>query len=240
MIVQNEENWIYYAINSVLPNVSEMIIYDTGSEDKTVQIIKSIKNSKILFEEKGKVDAAKMVIFRNEQIKMTKTDWFMLVDGDEIYPSRIFNKLELNENYYGVFLRNYLCVGDAWHVLPERYGKYELCGHKGHLNLRFYRKMVNWKWLGKYPLEYYASPKGESINLMCSKLRFIDDYYWHVSFLKRSYISEKNKIKYHLGEKIVREIPEILKEKHLARRSICYLARGLIETPLRYLKSFIK
>jgi len=239
MIVQNEENWIYYAINSVLPHVVQIIIYDTGSIDKTVQIIKTINNPKILFEEKGEVDAVKMVALRNEQIEKTKTSWFMLVDGDEIYPSRIFDKIKLNENYNGFYLRNYLCVGDVWHKLQERYGKYELCDHKGHFNLRFYRKQPGWKWLGKYPLEYYASPKGESINLMCNKLKFVDDYYWHVSFLKRSRIKEKNIIKYHLGEKIT-DVPEVLKGKHLAKRSIYYISRSLIDTPLRYLKSFIK
>lgn len=240
MIVQNEENWIFYAINSVLPNVSAMIIYDTGSDDNTVQIIKSINSPKIWFGEKGKVDAAKMVALRNEQIEKTKTDWFMLVDGDEIYPLRIFDQIKQKENYFGIYLRNYLCVGDVWHKLQERYGKYELCGHIGHLNLRFYRKLPGWKWLGEYPLEYYASSSGESINLMCSKLKFIDDYYWHLSFLKRSRIKEKNKIKYHLGEKIADEIPEVLKGQHLVKRSIYYTSRGLIETPLRYLKSFIK
>ena len=54
MIVQNEEQWVWYAIHSVLPFVEKLFIYDTGSTDKTVSLISSIKSKKIAFQKKEK------------------------------------------------------------------------------------------------------------------------------------------------------------------------------------------
>ncbi len=239
MLVCNEEKWIKFAILSALPFVAKLLIYDTGSKDKTVEIIKSIDNSRIVFEEKGKVNVQQMVALRNELLEKTDTPWFMILDGDEVYPKRIFNKINLNEKNHGVFLRNHMCVGDVFHSLPERYGKYELCGRKGHLNLRFYRKMKGWQWHGIYPLEYYADKNGHAINNMCEKLQFVDDYYWHMSFLERSSVGSRNHIKFHLGEKINDKLPDVFDHETLKHMSISYLIRSLFETPIRYLKNTI-
>ena len=39
MVVMNEEKWIWFAIKSVVDYMDRLIIYDTGSTDKTVEII---------------------------------------------------------------------------------------------------------------------------------------------------------------------------------------------------------
>jgi glycosyltransferase involved in cell wall biosynthesis len=241
MIVCNEDRWTKFSLESVLPFAEKIFLYDTGSTDKTINIIKKMcqKNDKIIFEEKGPINKSGMVDFRNEQIAKTETDWFMILDGDEVYPWRIFDRLPFDEKYWGIFLRNYLCAGDVHHALPASYGKYELCGRKGHLNLRFYRKMKGWRWYGKYPLEYYGDENGSSLNKMCNKLYFLDDYYWHLSFLKRSSMVGRNYIKYHLGEKITGELPEIFAGRALRHRSISYITRSLFETPIRYLKNLV-
>jgi len=46
-LVKNEENFIWYAINSVLPFVDKIMIWDNDSTDKTIEIIKSIHSPKI-------------------------------------------------------------------------------------------------------------------------------------------------------------------------------------------------
>ena len=48
MIVKNEDQWVFYAINSVLPYVDELIITDTGSTDHTLELIRSIHSPKII------------------------------------------------------------------------------------------------------------------------------------------------------------------------------------------------
>ena len=42
-IVHNEENFIWFAVMSVIDYVDKVLIYDTGSTDKTVEIIKEIQ-----------------------------------------------------------------------------------------------------------------------------------------------------------------------------------------------------
>ena len=47
-VIKNEERWIWFAINSILDIAGEVLIYDTGSADKTVEIVKTIKSKKII------------------------------------------------------------------------------------------------------------------------------------------------------------------------------------------------
>ena len=50
-LVANEERFVWYALQSVLPYVDQVMVWDTGSTDKTVEIIKAIKSPKIIFKE---------------------------------------------------------------------------------------------------------------------------------------------------------------------------------------------
>ena len=84
-VIKNEERWIWFAINSILDIAGEVLIYDTGSADKTVEIVKTIKSKKIIFEEKGEVNAKGLTQLRREQLKRTKTEWFLILDGDEVW-----------------------------------------------------------------------------------------------------------------------------------------------------------
>ena len=46
ILVKNEEKWIWYSLMSVLDYVDEILVWDAGSTDRTVEIIKTIsKNS---------------------------------------------------------------------------------------------------------------------------------------------------------------------------------------------------
>ena len=111
-VVKNEERWIWYALKSILDIADEILIFDTGSTDKTVEIIKTIKSRKIIFEEKGKVDAKGLTQLRREQLVMTKTEWFLILDGDEIWPER--TKKELAANLKSVTKSDWGIVVRAW------------------------------------------------------------------------------------------------------------------------------
>lgn len=194
VIVKNEEQWIWYAINSVIEYVDKIIIFDTGSTDQTINIIKSIRSPKIKFEEKGLVNPKQLVDLRNEQINKTETDWFMLLDGDEVWPENSIRKITtLNfGNKKAVVVRTRNCVGDIYHYLPENRGHYRLLGMEGHFNIRFYKKSPGYKWVGTYPLEAYSNDDGP-INNQDDKLLFIDTYYWHLTHLVRSSVENKKR-----------------------------------------------
>ncbi len=90
-LVKNEENFIYYAIKSVINFVDQVMVFDTGSTDKTVAIIQNLVKeypNRITFEEKGLCDEVRHTQLRQEMVDRTKTDWFMILDGDEIWTER--------------------------------------------------------------------------------------------------------------------------------------------------------
>src|SRR3989344_531209 len=92
-IVKNEENWIKPALLSVINEVDRMLVWDTGSTDKTIALIKSIESPKIEFKQCGPVDRQRLVELRNEHIYQTHTDRFLLLAGDEDLPKK--NLLQL-------------------------------------------------------------------------------------------------------------------------------------------------
>ena len=97
-MVRNEENFIRNAIESVSGIADEIIVFDTGSTDKTPEIVKDMKG-KIRFFEKGIKTPKELIALRNEMVELTKTNWFFVVDGDEIFyfneEKKLLNQLDL-------------------------------------------------------------------------------------------------------------------------------------------------
>lgn len=252
MIVRNEEQWVWYAINSVLPYIERILIYETGSTDTTVAIIKTIKNPKISFNEKGSVTPKQLVELRNEQIKKTTTEWFMLLDGDEVWPQAAlqehFNLINhATKKVMGIVVSARMCVGDLYHVQDDKAGKYELLGKKGHFNIRMYRKEQGYHWQGEYPLEAYVDEKGVAIQNSSNKLLMVTKSYWHLSYLKRSSVDTHGKRILEIGKRNDIKLPEVFFQKRPQivpspdvgfspiERIIAYL-----RTPLLFLKRNLK
>src|SRR3989344_2523374 len=119
-VVKNEERWIWYALQSILDIADKVLVYDTGSTDKTVEIIETIKSKKIIFEEKGEVDARGLTKLRKEQLAKTKTEWFLILDGDEIWPEQTKKELvriikHADKSKWGIIVRAWNFVGDIYH-----------------------------------------------------------------------------------------------------------------------------
>ncbi len=85
MIVKNEEKFLANALNSVKGLVDEMILVDTGSNDKTKEIAQHFVDE--LDEGCGKViDFVWIDDFsaaRNEALKYASGDWILVLDADE-------------------------------------------------------------------------------------------------------------------------------------------------------------
>lgn len=98
MIVKNEEKYLERCLTSIKPildNVdSELIITDTGSTDRTVEISERFTDKIKHFEWINDFSAA-----RNTTIDDARGEWYMFVDGDDIFEScddiiRFFNSGE--------------------------------------------------------------------------------------------------------------------------------------------------
>jgi len=237
-VVKNEDRWIYYALNSILPYVEQVLVFDTGSTDKTSEIIKLIKSPKIIFEEKGSVDRERFVKLRQEQIDRTKTEWFLILDGDEIWPKSQIEKLIkevrlASDSSIALFNRTRNCIGDIYHYLPDSSGNYEIAGIRGNLNIRLIRKTPDLKVMGVYPDEYYGDKNGP-VQKQEDNLLFVNCWYLHTTFLERSSLG--NKTSGSLGKQKTwekgifmkgNELPEVLKMERPGMVADPYKSRGL-------------
>jgi len=189
-IVKNEQRFIKPAILSVIDQVDTMLVWDTGSTDKTVSIIQSIKSPKIQFRQMGPVNRQQLVNLRNEQIKLTTTPWFMLLDGDEIWPEPNIIQLikaikTAKPTTIALVNRTRNCLGDIYHYQPESKGQYHIGPWQGHLNIRAIKKIPGLKAEDQYPLETYTH-QGIPLQEQPDKLALVDTWYLHLTHLQRS------------------------------------------------------
>jgi len=102
MIVKNEESFLPGCLESVKDVVDEIILVDTGSTDKTVEIARSY-GAKVFFLE-WKNDFS---IARNESIKHATGDWILVLDADERLNPGQKEKIRkyLNLSFDGLYVR---------------------------------------------------------------------------------------------------------------------------------------
>lgn len=260
MIVKNEDQFIWYAICSVLPNVKKFIIYDTGSTDKTVSIIKTINSPKIVFKQLGSIDSKQLVALRNQQINETSTEWIWIVDGDEIYSTKTADSVvEATRNIHtiGIIVHRYDLLGDIYHSQTESVGSYQQFEKKGHYVLRLINKKLipNLQVKGEYPNEYYTDKNGVSLKVRQREhFVFVEERIFHAMYLKRSSMGavlfdtlHRNKWKIETGIPIATsELPEVFfTEKPeivpcvTQKRSLFYSLSAMSITPLKKIKRIL-
>jgi len=100
IIVKNEENNLAQCLLSVRDVVDEMILLDTGSSDRTIEIAKSFGAKVHSFEWCNDFSAA-----RNESLKYAQGDWVLVLDADEVLVPDIVPILKsaIEQDQYLVF-----------------------------------------------------------------------------------------------------------------------------------------
>ena len=98
ILTYNEEKHISRCINSVLNFVEEIVVIDSGSNDKTIDIVNSIPNTRLV---KNKfINQAKQINWALDNLEF-KTDWLFRIDADEHidldFVNEISNFLKLNQ-----------------------------------------------------------------------------------------------------------------------------------------------
>ena len=78
MIVKNEEKFLSQSLNSIKDHVDELIIVDTGSTDRTVEIAEGF-GAKV-YHHPWENDFSK---HRNQSISYASGDWILIIDADE-------------------------------------------------------------------------------------------------------------------------------------------------------------
>ncbi len=102
MIVKNEERFLEQCLESVKDLVDEMVIVDTGSTDKTVEIAKKYTDKVLFHEWRNSFSEA-----RNFSLKFVTCDWVLQLDADEKLEKNdipLLQKTILNKDINAVFL----------------------------------------------------------------------------------------------------------------------------------------
>lgn len=157
VLVSNDEYWLPYTLKCIKGMFSKYVLYDVGSEDRTpVAIDRFVEEEKkradIVYRRLPMCPKGVQGTFRNSMIAETNSDWYFIVDGDEVYSKRSIQDIadhyitmqreyEFNGKIYGKFRRIEICDD-----LCTAYGtEYVLFHH------RLYHRTAT--WTGPHPGE---------------------------------------------------------------------------------------
>lgn len=253
-IVHNEENFVWFAIMSVVDWVDKVLVWDTGSTDKTIEIIKEVikeKGDKVKFKEVGSADKYEFTKMRQKMLEQSKCDWILILDGDEIWWEDSIKQVvrEINAKgakIGGVVVPMVVPVGDIYHLQEESAGRYQLLGRKGHLSLRAINRKIPGLHVGlPYGKESFFDENDRLIQER-EGIIFLDSPYLHITHLKRSGSKRKiDKFKFELGnqankdfkypEVLYKDYPQIVPSPWFKISGI-ELLKAKILTPLRRFK----
>lgn len=247
MMVKNEP-WAWYALQSVLPWVDQVMVVDTGSTDGTDAILENVKDSKIDFCRRTANNPSEVSECRQEMLRRTKGDWLFLVDGDEIWPEFALNatmvKLSATAKFVISSYRN--AVGDIYHYQEQAAGRYQIGPFKGHVTIRFFNLSLNLHYQGVYPLEGLYTSDGTAVIDLYTNEPLIPAPYLHLTHLHPSAKAIHNRShKQELGLSMENdfEYPKAFYLPHPShvpdiwqKRSSKYLVNALWQTPLKFIK----
>jgi tetratricopeptide (TPR) repeat protein len=129
MITKNEEKYLAKCLRSVKPIVDEIIIVDTGSEDRTKEI--AVAFGAKVFDFKWENNFAKA---RNYSLDKAVGDWILVLDADEVIAPcdyEGFRKLIRNaidrDVAFSIETRNYTALANTigWNANSGRYANEE-------------------------------------------------------------------------------------------------------------------
>ncbi len=264
-LVKNEARYVWFSVMSVINHVDKVLLWDTGSTDGTLEIIDAIRKTKdgqrkIEFREYGPVTPGTFAKVRQEMLDATKTDWFLMVDGDEVWWEDSIRHLvsvvnEKGDSMESIVVPTVNLVGDIYHYQDQSGGQYHLAGRKGHLNLRgINRKISGLHSFGPHGQWGWTDAENTMIQYRDQKkIVFIDAPYLHATNVPRAGEIKKEtdvpkramKRKYELGmpfpadfyypEVFFRPKPDVVPSPW-AKVDYYFKVRSAIETPLRRLK----
>lgn len=253
-IVNNEENFLWFAVMSIVDYVDKVLVWDTGSTDKTVKIIRKIREirkDKIDFKEVGPVDKLEFPKVRQKMLDESKCEWIVILDGDEIWWKDSIKKLtevidEKGDQLDGIVVPMVVPVGDIYHVQEAKAGRYEILGKKGHLSMRAFNKAIPGLHVDQpYGMEGFFDKDNVPIQRR-NNLAFLDAPFLHVSHLPRSSRRRRfNKFKHEIGNLIPKnfKFPEVfykLYPSYIAspwqKLTGLRLVKAKLLTPLRKIK----
>ncbi len=267
-LVKNEERYLCFAVESVIDYIDNLLICDTGSTDKTKDIIKLLEKKykdKIDTRYLGEVTPEEFTEVRQEMLNETKSDWFIIVDGDEVWWDEGIRQTTdfIRRNgfrYESMVSGYYNIVGDIYHFQDEKAGMYNIDGRGGYINIRATNRNITGLHFNKpHGQQGIYDEKGILIQERSSEKRFHfkNKAYLHFTNVQRSSDFDKDirvpkrrsKLKYDMGipfprdfyypESFFRPCPDFVPNPWI-KRSTEYVYKSIVLSPIRKIKRSVK
>ncbi|MDK2804607.1 MAG: hypothetical protein PWR23_1615 [Peptostreptococcaceae bacterium] len=216
IITKNEEKNIRKCINSFIDIVDEVIVVDTGSNDKTVELSKELGAMIYNFEWNNDFAEA-----RNYALSKVKGDWIVFLDADEYFEEKSVEKIP--KIISDVDKTKYNAIGCKIINIDSNKDK-KIQG--SFLNIRIFKNDKNIRYIGNIH-ERLNNPKGK-IN--------IASYYNDITIYHTGYSTDINKLKAQRNLDILLKNIENdgYKEEYYHYLSDCYLTLGEYEKAIKY------
>jgi len=262
-LVKNEQRWIWFSLMSVLDFVDEILLWDNGSTDSTLTIVRSINNPKIKVESVGETPPHQYSSLRQQMLDQTDADWLLILDSDEIWPYEAISAtrkliLERGSELDFIIQPFYSLVGDIYHYLPESAGRYQIGPFRGHLTIRAMNlhRLRGLHYSGEHMRQGIYDASGTLIqDRLAAAYIYQPIKYFHTTHLPRSLSPttdnlvnrRSQKFKFELGIPFPDDFshPEVFFLPHPRvvpdpwfRRSVSYTLSSLVQTPMKTFRRF--
>lgn len=263
-VFKNEERWLWYSVTSVIDHVDKLLLWDAGSSDRSWEIALHLKDKygdKIDLKKYGDTTPDTFTKLRQDMLDATRSDWFIVVDADEIWWEDSIKTLiaeikKADKDTESIVVRNYNLVGDVYHHFNNNAGRYKFGNLTGNYSLRGIKRNI--KGLcseGRHGVWGWSDGEKQVQNR--NTYKFVDVSYIHTTFLPRGedrsfdikVPKRAKKLKYEIGdnfpldfyypEAFFKEKPEFIISPW-KRMSNSYKLRAMIETPLKKFKRRFK
>lgn len=257
-LVKDEARWLWYSVSSVIDHVDKILLWDTGSTDGSIEIEKALEKKypeKISLRQRKQVTAEDFTLVRQEMLEATKSDWFLMLDGDEIWfddsIKKVVKAIKRGEKgIESIVVPTINLVGDIFHFQEKSAGRYKFGNMRGHYNLRAVdRGISGLHSQGVHGVWGWADIDNKMIQDR-NTFKFIDAPYLHATNLRRSdsdkdVIKRGKKFRFELGENFPKDFyyPEVFfkdRPSNIASpwntMSPSFKFRAFFETPLRKIK----
>lgn len=125
----NGEKFILSQLNSILIQLSEkdeIIISDDSSSDNTINLIKSLKDNRIIISENNKFRSP--VYNMENALKLAKGDFIFLADQDDIWEDNKVEEIMKNLQVYNLVISDASIIDQDEKIITESYFNWKKSG----------------------------------------------------------------------------------------------------------------
>ena len=154
MITQNGETLIKKALLSVLPYCNEAIVCDTGSTDRTVEILKDLQKQypHLQYRVQNTQDPAALIVILNDLKHRSSFPWILRIDDDEVFPKETMEEVQNIKEDVVSYSFPFLHYEDEHFINPAAHSPQR----PGFFVVRLFKNVREINWVNNFGREVLA------------------------------------------------------------------------------------